>query len=456
MSSLLDNLIAHLSRLPGSRVFTANVIISQPRKAAASLFPYAPRIDQDQIHIQDILILVSESSNSSDEPVFVSALQAVLYIFPTTSSLIVYIEKVDSTAQGKRPSPTRTIILAFVQHLCTAWFKHWHMWLHLFARSQNQYLFPASIEFEGKKILSDIGLIKWWKSVLDLTFPLCLDNDQTQKGRKYVSIPGSSPAETAYSLKIAASDSDWTIGNPYSEQNITFPAGVDNSSSISRLIPYFPDDPKARLLDEIANTTSKGSATLSPTPKRRKLAEEDEEEEKIGAEEVKEKSQPALIDYVNTVSSEEFWQRMDIRQECLLSAVGFFIMHIERPKTPSPPPKIKRAEVTLAMLRKILMTLNSYEFGTRENARKSTQQVQQSIHAISGGLILLTDHIPGIDSTSNEAEEAEDGDFLSKYITRSVTVDNPELPDKKEEKAGEAQPVVTVLTARKRKRPNAA
>jgi len=43
----------------------------------------------------------------------------------------------------------------------------WNIWIHLFARVQSQYLFPASIEHPGKNVLSDAGLVKWWKAVMD-------------------------------------------------------------------------------------------------------------------------------------------------------------------------------------------------------------------------------------------------------------------------------------------------
>jgi hypothetical protein len=43
----------------------------------------------------------------------------------------------------------------------------WTIWIQLFARSQNQYLFPASIEHKRERGLSDIGLVKWYKAVLE-------------------------------------------------------------------------------------------------------------------------------------------------------------------------------------------------------------------------------------------------------------------------------------------------
>jgi hypothetical protein len=44
--------------------------------------------------------------------------------------------------------------------------------------------------------------------------------------------------------------------------------GVKPPCSIFQLIPWFPNDLKARLLDEIANTTTKSSAVISSLPQK--------------------------------------------------------------------------------------------------------------------------------------------------------------------------------------------
>ncbi|PVG01295.1 hypothetical protein CPB86DRAFT_781873 [Serendipita vermifera] len=527
--TLLDYLLERLSALPGSRTFTASTVISQPRKSPASLFPYAPNIEQTQLYIQDVIILVAEdvpvnaetapsddttakaetndapvaqSITPSNKPVYVSGLEAVIYIFPVTQSIIVYISKVDSTGQGKKPSPTRTMVLSFLDYISKYWFgmyspvnnasegkdkgsappsSAWTIWIQLFARSQNQYLFPASIEHKGKRVLSDIGLVKWWKAVFDDATASVMglaNKSQRRQSLAWVTIPGLLPAETAHTLRVPlvpTNTSPWIIGNPYSTSTIGFPMGVRPPCSISQLIPYFPDDPKARLLDEIANTTTKSAAVLSSPPKkRRKLDTENkqsvESSDKM-EEEVTEQEKPAEkeIDYVRTVSAEEFWERMDGRQECRLGTVAFFAAYIggeliaatqETNSQVQVPKQPKHAEVTLAMVRKIATALDNYDFGSTEKAARSTELLQSMIRSLTGGLVSVMSRIPGhqvqTEEKDDEAPAKDSGeDILHRYITRSIQVNNPEWV-KKVEPTVEEPPVVNVLTVRKKKKPNPA
>ncbi|CAG7850825.1 SubName: Full=Uncharacterized protein {ECO:0000313/EMBL:CCA71765.1} [Serendipita indica DSM 11827] len=503
--SLLNDIIKALSKLPGRRRFAASVVVSQTRKSPASLFPYAPGIHDQEVYLQDVAVLVAEDVNKAskedkspsatptDQPngekedtsesyTYVSALEAILYIFPATHSVIIYVSKVDSTGQGRKPSPTRTLVVAFLEYVTRKWFgtyttsaqdgrphlSAWSTWVHLFARSQNQYLFPASIEYPGKRLLPDIALVKWWKGVVD-DFAVAITSPHPSTRRKevskYVIVPGLTPLEISHALKIPLSNltpSDWSIGHPYSKQDIRFPLGVRPPCSISQLIPYFPDDPKARLIDEIANSTSKASATVvsSPKRKRRKLNDgeqaigENESEAQEGKEEDK-----VDMDFVRLVSAEEFWERMDGRQECRLGTVAFFTVHIkpeldetclvDSATTHAP---LRRAEITPGMILKITTALDSADFGSIEKSVRSTSALQGMIKALTGGLVNVTSKIPGISQHVEEAAAAdeEEVDILSTYITREVEVDNPELAPKTEPPA--AAPV-TILTARKKKKP---
>jgi regulator of Ty1 transposition protein 109 len=186
VSSLRAHLLSSLTSLPGSRIFHIHVLVSSPRKPARSLFRYAsPR---PNCQLQDILILLSEEAvpvekthgSASNEPpaaisrprTFVSAIEACVYTFPTSDSTILYISKVDGTGQGIFPSPTSSLLRAFGvfyasprSPVYTAPTTH-HLWIHLFARSQRQYLFPNSGDHPNKKPLGDVALCKWWKQNL--------------------------------------------------------------------------------------------------------------------------------------------------------------------------------------------------------------------------------------------------------------------------------------------------
>ena len=63
--SLLDDVLSKLSTLPGRRRLTATVLISQPRKkAAATVFPYAPKIEDVEAMEQEVLLLIAENKDT--------------------------------------------------------------------------------------------------------------------------------------------------------------------------------------------------------------------------------------------------------------------------------------------------------------------------------------------------------------------------------------------------------
>lgn len=189
VSSLRAHLLSSLASLPGSRTFHIHVLVSSPRKPTQSVFPYASL--RPKCQFQDVLVLLSEQASSAgtehdscsavkDYPpsttlqprTFVTAIEAALYSFPTSDSTILYIAKVDGTGQGIFPSPTSTLLHALVLFYASPRSPVYlnptthHIWIHLFARSQRQYLFPNSGDHPNKKPLGDVPLCKWWKKNL--------------------------------------------------------------------------------------------------------------------------------------------------------------------------------------------------------------------------------------------------------------------------------------------------
>lgn len=190
VSSLRGHLLSSLTSLPGSRTFHLHVLVSSPRKPTQSLFPYAsPR---PKCLFQDVLVLLSEQASSAEAehasssaakedpttanlqpPIFVTAIEACVYSFPNSDSTILYISKVDGTGQGIFPSPTSTLLHALALFYASprspvymTSTTHHFLWIHLFARSQRQYLFPNSADHPNKKPLGDVALCKWWKNNL--------------------------------------------------------------------------------------------------------------------------------------------------------------------------------------------------------------------------------------------------------------------------------------------------
>jgi len=129
--SLLDDVLTKLSTLPCRRRLTATILVSQPRKkAAATVFPYAPKIEDVQVAAQEDLLLVAKSKDTQQTQsrpqsntvapnpgAHVAVTETHLYIFPTTHAVSVYISKVDTAGQGKPLSHTRVATVALLEHI---------------------------------------------------------------------------------------------------------------------------------------------------------------------------------------------------------------------------------------------------------------------------------------------------------------------------------------------------
>ncbi|KAI5986217.1 hypothetical protein EDD15DRAFT_2390001 [Pisolithus albus] len=433
--NLRDALLASLANLPGSRQFHLHVLVSFPRKHS-NLYPFASQ-PRPKTYLQDILILLSEQAGPDARRLFVSAIEASVYHIPSTSSAIVYVSK----------SPTSTLVRAFLSPLPVD-----HLWIHLFARAQSQYLFPNSADFPGKTTV--------WASWKLLT------RSGTPALRQSVT---------------------WVYGHPYSQTDIPLP-GISNRNAgvaphIGQIIPWFDDDPKARFIDEIAYTTEADW----------QVDVQDKAVDKRDAHGQKEEQTTKTL---KKVSVSEFWERMSFRQECIAGAItGFFVMAVSS----SSPQTVARSEVSpLApqpgqvapqLIKRVLASLmTGHEFPSVDRAAWSTKVLEESIRGLCDGLgtvpaaniggnvagsdrstpePTLTSSMPQtppprlvrvkhpvVDASPNPfPEPATSLETYNAYIYGSLTVDNPGLPRKTPAEAGEdGEPKVTVLTVRRKKR----
>ena len=161
--NLRDALLNAIDALPVFRGFHLHVLVSAPRRHTA-LFPFAhPR---PKTYLQDVLILLSEHAlvPADDAPrAFVAAIEAHVYTLPATACAVLYISKVDTTGQGQGPSPTSALVRALVLYYAdptTRPVRADHVWVQLFARAREQYLFPNSAQYPGKRPLSDIPVTR--------------------------------------------------------------------------------------------------------------------------------------------------------------------------------------------------------------------------------------------------------------------------------------------------------
>lgn len=421
MSTLRDHLLHALSTHPGTRTFHLHVLVTAPRKSNA-LYPFAtPRAPR--VYLQDVLVILSEQRlttlNEDDEEapkrVIVTAIEASLYHIPTTSSVVLYVSKVDSTGQATAPSPTGVLMRALLGFYADPKTRPQelegtkYLWIQLFARAQGQYLFANSAEWEGKKALGDRGLCSWWKRVLGRVV-----GDVHKPGlgvKMYYLLPGYGEEEAEHELRNASPPGvsltmslpdgvRWEYGHPYS-QKMPMPCPVeDEVKNLGRFIPYFDDDPKSRFLDEIAYTTD--GDVKSPQRKRQRTntgASEKKEEKK------EEKNKP--LGEMGRVTPDEFWERMSFRQECVAGAVtGFFTVVITSAgSTPTKSPLEPRPGQVAAQVNKRIMTtlLTGVEFSTVDRAIKATETVEGAIRGLC----------EGIPAARPKTPERESGPFLA-------------------------------------------
>ena len=253
----------------------------------------------------------SESGHEGRE-LLVFAVEVFLY---TTAQLTtIFVSKADSTGylhQLDLPkgsaSPLKSICSTFLSYLVQERRRPGiKLLVSLFARAQDQYLFPGSAESPSKHVLNDRALIRWWCRVLDpLTRTAARvrsENDSPCPPKAYVIVPGLDKFETAAlfppSTRVNPAEAvRWTNGHPL--QGLSHSPGTPPRC----LIPRFPDDPKARYMDEL-----------------------DEELPEISynhfQDQFPKKGNAGFWKSVQTL--DQFWDAMEFRQECSSGrSVGF-------------------------------------------------------------------------------------------------------------------------------------
>ncbi|KAH8652308.1 histone acetylation protein-domain-containing protein [Xylariales sp. PMI_506] len=324
-SSLVDELARSL---PKDVKFTAHHLSTPPTITEPLCYPPAyPSTSQEDSHTErrarkplktycEKHFLAISITSPGQSGVQVLALALEVYIYTTAYSTIIFISKADSTGyltllnlRRGTPSPIREITTTFIAYLvANRRRKGIQCVVNLFARAQAQYLFPGSVKNKGKHVLDDRGLVKWWCRVLN---PLLEQAEPTSKTwnniHAYLTIPGLDAYEMrAFLPRSSSTASSWTLGHPlehispYLSDSVTFGARIPPRC----LIPIYPDDPKARFVLELEESTSE----------RAKLA---------GGW-----KSPKTLD--------EFWEMMAFRQECSSGRMTGFVWVVFDPPSTKP------------------------------------------------------------------------------------------------------------------------
>ena len=313
------------SALPSSFRLSIHHIISEPF-SCPELFSTPPNEAPEPTVCESHFL--SASIIHSGEPLQVFAIEVLVYTTDTLTTL--FVSKADSTGYLKllnllegTPSPIKAVLSTFLEYLVEIKRrKDARLVLSLFARAQNQYLFPGSIENPDKHVLDDRGLIKWWCRVVNpildnyaprRTPPLSnLEPVSTSEpefgGHAYLVVPGCDAYETrAYFPRgpqlTLVTASRWTAGDPLEKlgKSVGLPPRC--------YIPRFPDDPKARFVTDLDDEL--------PEPAE-------------GSQELPlDTSQTGRWRSVRSLA--QFWELMAFRQECAAGRLVGFLWTIFEP-----------------------------------------------------------------------------------------------------------------------------
>lgn len=242
-----------------------------------------------------------------------------IYIFTTAWASTFFVSKADSTGYLSllnlpkgTPSPIREISSAFLSYLVEQRRRdNVQTIVSLFARAQNQYLFPGSVENKDKHVLDDRGLVRWWCRVLnammetqntheDKIFRPSNKTGNWEDIKGYLIVPGLDAYELrAFLPRTPNASSNWVLGHPL--ERISHFAREYDWVPPRCLVPKFPDDPKSRFRDELDLEASKSA----------------QYEEK------------GLWRSLTTM--DQFWEMMAFRQECSSGHMTGFIWVVLEP-----------------------------------------------------------------------------------------------------------------------------
>ena len=251
----------------------------------------------------------------ADDAAGVLGIGVEIHVYTTKHLTTIFVSKADTTGYmpSRPPSRTKIICTTFIQWLLArerSKHPHRRIVVSLFARAQAQYLFPGSAEHRGKHVLDDRQLIRWWARVLD---PL-LDHDSDGADRPditaHLTIPGHDATELRHYFPriTSASSRRWHAGTPL--KDLAAARGVPAGAPPRSLLPRFPDDPKARFMQDLDDEAGLAEpAGVSVSPARRKSGR-----------------------WKNVRDLDRFWEAMEFRQECASGRVVGFIWVVVSPK----------------------------------------------------------------------------------------------------------------------------
>ncbi|ROT34594.1 hypothetical protein SODALDRAFT_329704 [Sodiomyces alkalinus F11] len=296
--------------------------LSTPPTQTDALCSAPPGEREDNTYCENHFLAVTIDANTASKngpdtttttgaavtPGHVLILAIEILIYTTAYSSTFFVSKADSTGYlalldlpKGAPSPIReicTTILAYlVQHRRR---KGLQCVVSLFARAQDQYLFPLSVQNKSKHVLDDRGLVKWWCRVLHPLVDISSTGGSWADVKGHLVVPGLDKYEMrAFLPRAPDGESRWVLSHPlekishYTREYDWVPARC--------LIPSFPDDPKSRYRDELDEEANRSKLLRTSGM------------------------------WKSVRSLDQFWEMMAFRQECSSGRLTGFIWVVFEP-----------------------------------------------------------------------------------------------------------------------------
>lgn len=296
--------------------------ISTPPTRCSAIFAAPPASKPQRTYCESHFLNVSVPlPGTAADKVSIFAIELLLYTTKTLTT--VFVSKADSTGYvgllnlpRGTPSPLRTLTATYITHIIQQRQRSdVKLVLTLFARAANQYLFPGSSENEEKHVSDDRQLVKWWCRVVDPLMrgkPLrgkapSVGDVEGEVGRERATEGQPAPPAQAY-LTVPGEDSissflpnhvkfDVSLRSSWKQGHPLFTLAPRPAAPPRSLVPRFPDDPKARFLDELdeelRDSHVNSSQNIEASPSKRGTGQ-----------------------WKSIKTLDQFWEMMAFRQEC--------------------------------------------------------------------------------------------------------------------------------------------
>lgn len=263
--------------------------VSTSPTPSSPIFKPKPDSQEDATFCESHFLCVSIPSLQGSE---LLALAVEVLVYTTSTLTTIFVSKADTTGYlyldkiPKDRDVSKIILKEFVQYLLDARRNLGQkVVLSLFARAQNQYLFPGSIDNKRKRVLPDRELLRWWCRVLDPVLR------SSENATAHVLVAGAQMADTKRYVYPPSGEEDSPEKPRWSWSYPTHLIAPDPSAPTQCLLPRFPDDPKTRFQEELDEQVAKHGKWTSPS------------------------------------TLDEFWAMMSYRRECYEGrSVGFLWM----------------------------------------------------------------------------------------------------------------------------------